>query len=73
MSVAKERDWAHESHRALKNAAKRLAADRKDPSIEHLFAVAEKFHVYFYHRTMEEWERESDRPLVHDLVRRVLG
>ena len=73
MSIAKERDWAHESHRALKNAAKRLAAEREDPLIEADFAIAEKFQVYFHHGTMEDWERESDRPLVHDLVRRVLG
>ena len=73
MSVAMERDWPHESHRALKNAAARLAAERKDPSIEHLFAVAEKFHVYFYHRTMENWERDADRPFLHDFVQRVLA
>ena len=73
MSVAKERDWPHESHRALKNAAIRLAAEREDPLIEAYFGLAEKFHVYFYHRTMEDWERDADRPLVHNLVRRVLG
>ena len=73
MSVAKERDWPHESHRALKNAAARLADQRRDPLIASNFAVAEKFHVYFYHRTMEYWERDADRPKVHDLVRRVLA
>ncbi len=72
MSVAMERGWSHDSHRALKNAAVRLAAEREDPSIAHMFAVAEKFRNYLYHRAMEDWERESDRPLVHDLVRRVL-
>ena len=73
MSFAKERDWPHESHRALKNAAARLADQRRDPLIASNFAVAEKFHVYFYHRTMEYWERDADRPKVHDLVRRVLA
>ncbi len=72
MSIAMERDWPYQSHRALKNAATRLAAERQDPSIEHLFAIAEKFHVHFYHGTMEDWERDTDRPFVHDLVRRVL-
>ena len=73
MSIAMERDWPHQSHRALKNAAAiRLAAEREDPLIEAFFAIAEKFHVYFHHRTMEDWERDADRPLVHDLVRRVL-
>ena len=72
MSVAKERDWAHQNHRALKNAAIRLAAEREDPLIEAYFGLAEKFHVYCYHGIMEDWEREADRPLVHNLVRRVL-
>ena len=72
MSIAMERDWPHQSHRALKNAAIRLAAEREDPLIEAYFGLAEKFHVYFYHRIMEDWERDADRPLVHNLVRRVL-
>ena len=71
MSVAKERDWPHQSHHALKNAA-RIADERHAPLIASNFAVAEKFHVYFYHGIMEDWERDADRPLVHDLVRRVL-
>ena len=73
MSIAMERDWPHQSHRALKNAAIRLAAEREDPLIEADFAIAEKFQAYFYHGIMEDWERESDRPLVHDFVRRVLA
>lgn len=71
MSIAQERDWPHESHRALKNAAIRLAAEREAPLIEAYFGLAEKFHAYFYHGTMEDWERDADRPLVHNLVRRV--
>ena len=62
----------YESHRSLKNAAIRLAAEREDPLIQAYFGLAEKFHVYFYHGTMEDWERDADRPLVHDLVRRML-
>ena len=72
MSIAQERDWPHQSHRALKNASVRLADERHDPLIASNFAVAEKFHVYFYHGTMEDWERDADRPFVHDLVHRVL-
>ena len=73
MSIAMERHWPHQSHRALKNAAIRLAAEREDPLIEADFAIAEKFRVYLHYRTMEDWERESDRPLVHDFVRRILA
>ena len=72
MAAAQEREWPHESHRSLKNAAIKLSAEAKDPSIEHLFLAAEKFHRHFYHDSMEDWERDADRPLVHDLVRRVL-
>ena len=34
---------------------------------------AEKFRRHFYHDSMEDWERESDRLLVHDFGRRVLA
>ena len=73
MSIAKKRYWPHQSHRALKNAAARIADERRDPLIASNFAVAERFHVYFYHGIMEDWERDVDRPPVHDLVRRVLN
>ncbi len=73
MSVAQEREWPHESHRSLKNAAINLYRVAEDPLIEHGFGIAEKFHRHFYHDSMEDWEREADRPLVHDFVRRVLG
>ena len=73
MSIAQEREWPHESRRSLKNAAERIAQEYDDPLIAANFAIAEKFHVYFHHGIMEDWEREADRPLVHDLVRRVLN
>ncbi len=72
MLAAQERGWRHDSHRALKNAAIHLADERDDPLIEAQFSVAEKFHIYFHHSGMEDWQREADRPQVHDLVRRVL-
>lgn len=73
MSIAQEREWPHESHRSLKNAVVRLAEEHGDPLIRSNFGIAEKFHRHFYHDSMEDWERESDRPLVHDFVRRVLA
>ncbi len=73
MSVAQERGWPHESHRSLKNAAIRLSEEYEDPLIAASFGVAEKFHRHFYHDSMEDWERDADRPLVHDFVERVLG
>ena len=71
-SIAQEREWPHESHRSLKNAAIKLSAEAQDPSIERLFLAAEKFHRHFYHDSMEDWDRDADRPKVHELVRRVL-
>ena len=72
MSVAQDQGWPHESHRSLKNAAIRLSQLREDPLIDYGFGLAEKFHRHFYHDSMEDWERNADRPKVHDLVRRVL-
>ena len=34
---------------------------------------AEKFRRHFYHDSMEYWERDADRPLVHDFVERILA
>ena len=73
MSVAQEQGWPHNSHRSLKNAAIKISKDAQNPLIEHGFSIAEKFHRHFYHDSMEDWEREADRPLVHDFVRRVLS
>ena len=72
MCIALERGWAHRSHRSLKSAAIQLSIDREDPLIEAYFSVAEKFHEHFYHDSMEDWQRDADRPLVHNYVHRVL-
>ena len=73
MALAQERGWLHESHRSLKNAVLRLAEEYEDPAIATAFGLAEKFHRHFYHDSMEDWERDADRPFVHDFVRRVLA
>ena len=61
------------SHAALKDAAEWLADEHHDPMLEYGFAAAEKFHRNFYHDHMEDFELESDRPKVHDLVHRTLA
>ena len=73
MAAAQQRGWRHESHRSLKNAAMNLSEESGDPLIDAYFMAAEKFHRHFYHDSMEDWERDADRPKVHDLVRRVLA
>lgn len=72
MAVAQEPGWLHDSHRSLKNAVVRLAEECDDPLVRSNFLVAEKFHRHFYHDSMEDWERDADRPLAHDFVERVL-
>ncbi len=72
MAAAQQREWPHESHRSLKNAAMNLSREAEDPLIDAYFLAAEKFHRHFYQDSMEDWERVADRPKVHDLVRRVL-
>ena len=73
MAAAQQREWPHESHRSLKNAAMNLSRESEDPLIDAYFAVSEKFHRHFYHDSMEDWERDADIPKVHDLIRRVLA
>ncbi len=73
MAVAQERGWQYGSHRAMKDAARRLAEEYGDTSIRDRFAVAEKFHMNFYHQIMGDYQIEQDRPLVREFVGRVLS
>ena len=58
--------------RLLKLAAGRLAKELSDPSIAGVYAGAEEFSRHRSRDWMEDWQRDADRPLVHDFVRRVL-
>ncbi len=71
MAVAQQRGWPMGSHRQLKIAADRLAAEYDDQSISAGFALAEKFHANFYHGFMEDWEFHPDRDIVHGFVIRL--
>ena len=72
-AVAMERRWPHEDRRLLKFAAVRLADEHDDPMIAAGFGIAEEFSRHQAPDWMEDWERDADRPLVHDFVKRVLG
>ena len=73
MAAALDREWDEcRSHRAMKNAADRLADERPEARIDAGFLAAEKFHKNFYHNEMEEYEVVSDRPKVHRMVHAVL-
>ena len=73
MALAIQRGWPYGSHRSLKETAERLSDEHSDHLIDYGFAFAEKFHRNFYHDYMEDFELDSDRPKVHDFVRRVLA
>ena len=74
IAVAQQRNWScDESHRSLKITVIKLSRERGDPLIEAQFAAAEKFHRNFSQDDMEDYERDADRPLVHDFVARVLA
>lgn len=73
MAIAQEREWPHTSHQSLKQAVAKVADERKDPFLAASFGLAEKFHRHFYHDSMEDWERDADRPLVKHFVERMLN
>ena len=72
-AVAQQRGWQYESHRSMKNAIYRLEAEYGDPFITAGFGIAEKFHKHFFHDNMEPYELEGEKPVVHELVARVLA
>ena len=72
MAIALDRGWSHNNHQSLKQAVTRVAREREDPLLEASFGLAEKFHRHFYHDSMEDFERQVDRPHVKRFVERML-
>ncbi len=72
-AVAQQRGWQYESHRSMKNAIYQLSREHGDLSVVSAFTTAEKFHKHFFHDNMEPYEIEGERPVVHELVARVLA
>ena len=72
MAVAQQRGLEHGTHRALINAARRIADEQDDDllrsKIQAGILAAQHFHSNFYNRTMEPEDIEYDRPLVHRYV-----
>ena len=73
MAVAQQRGWSFSSHKAMREAIRRLAGERGDPYLEIGFSAAEKFHANFHHDFMEEDELEFSHPPMRDFVLRVLA
>ena len=71
IAASKQRAWGHHSHREYKNAIVRLADEYDDPFVDSGFTVAEKFHVHFHHGNLEDYDIETDRPLVRRYVHRM--
>ena len=72
-SAAVERKWPVGDRRLLKSAALRLADEFGDLTIAGGYACAEEFSRHHSVDWMEDWERDANRPLVKEFVRRVLG
>ena len=72
IAASRQRGWDFESHRANKNAAKRLANEYDDPFLSTGFTVAERFHIHFHHGDMEDYQITSDRLDVRLYVERLL-
>ncbi len=71
MAAAQRRGWDFGTHRALKVAVRRLVEERDDQFLDVGFLAAEKFHANFYHKFMEDFEYEEDRPKVRLFVQKV--
>ena len=72
MAVALQRGWPHGQHRAMVNAAERLARKNDEPLLAADFSVAEKFHANSYHDFMEDYVIAEDRVKVERFVRRIV-
>ena len=73
IAICQQRGWRYRSHRAMKNAITDLAREYDDQFISAGFIAAERFHENFFHDHLEDYEREADRPVVHQFVDRMLA
>lgn len=72
-AVALERGWNHESHRDMKNAVQRLAVEPGNAYLDAQFDAVEKFHINFFHNSLEDYEIEADKPIARAFVHRTLA
>ena len=71
MAAAQRNGWPFGDHRSLKIAVRRLADEHDEPYLDAAFGVAEKFHANFYHKFMQDYEFDEDRPVVRNFVERI--
>ena len=72
MAVCAQRGWRSGKSAHRREIARRLAAQYGDPLIASNYGIAEKFHANFYHDFMEVGEIEEDRPMIGQLVHRLI-
>ena len=72
-AAAEQRGWDHgkSSHRRL--VVRRLAEENEELWLRAGYAAAEQFHANFYNNFMEDDAIEDYRPIVHELVDRLLN
>ena len=70
--AAVECRWPFGDRRLLKSAAVRLAREYEDQTIAAGYAISEEFSRHQSLDWMEDWERDANRPLVKEFVRRVV-
>ena len=71
MAAAQQNGWPFGDHRSLKIAVRRLADEHDEPYLDAAFGVAEKFHANLYHKFMQDYEFDEDRPIVRRFVERI--
>ncbi len=72
MAVAQQRSWPYGNHRAMVNAARRIADELNDDGLRAGLAAAQHFHANFYHGFMENEDVEPNAELVRRFVDRML-
>ncbi len=77
-AAAMQRGWASASHRDLVSAARGLAEERKDRTLDMAFRIARNFHTNFYgnghfNPFRDPEHLNGDRDIVTEYVQRVLA
>ena len=72
MAVGAQRGWRSGKSAHRREIARNLAQEYGEPLIARDYGIAEKFHANFYHDFMEVEEIEEDRPMVRQLVHRLI-
>ena len=73
IAIARRYGWSYGSHKALRDAVRRLAEEHDDHTLLMGFSVAEKLHANFYHGFMEDDQLLTDSAAIRRFVNQVLN